>query len=162
MFLGETSEEAREDWGGGPQHLRVASANVCTLSHAEAGFDESGPGLCQTGRMAVLQEAFFERQIVLAGIQESRMRCTGVIRGRRYAAYVATAAQRGTHGVQLWVRNDLAKNVVASEALSPRALRLTLRMEQWRGAYMSLSCMPPLKQKSITTRRSSGICCMSS
>ena len=79
--------------------------------------------------MGILQEEFYQRDLAFVGIQETRMRCTGVIRGNRYSAYSSAATPRGTHGVQLWVRNDFVSKVVAADSLSPRAIRVTLLMD---------------------------------
>ena len=85
----------------------VATFNVLSLISADievpTASPEAGSGLYgATGRIALLEAALHERQVFLAGIQESRTPA-GSVHGARYVRYCSGCNSRRCYGTELWV-----------------------------------------------------------
>ena len=91
--------------GAGP--LRVATANVCTLSpmklngkkNAAATVQNncahSNLGLLQAGRSSIIERMLFEADLAIIGVQECRLPSSGRRVGDKYVMFMSGADEKG-------------------------------------------------------------------
>ena len=97
--------------------LRAVTANVNTLAD-KPGYKR---GDQVRGRAQLLEMAFDNEGIVVAGIQESRAQIDQTIAGTIYDMFAAGADETGNYGTQIWVKRG---GPVKQESFMPRSPRL--------------------------------------
>lgn len=83
-------------------------------------------GVLSRGRAEVLETLFFEEQLDVVTIQESRVRSPCVREGPFYIMHSAAATLAGLYGNQFWIRRDAGILVLSVVANHPRAMAVHL------------------------------------
>ena len=108
--------------------LRVATANVNTLSPSESRGGPFSESLLGSARAAFLERAFSEHCLDIVGVQEGRTQVSQVKSGSEYRMFISGATPQGWYGSQVWVRHELNARALSSSAPHPRIMSVHLRI----------------------------------
>ena len=102
--------------------MRCATANVLSCCPGDLR-RIVGDGMRCTGRMAVLDRAFFSAGLGVGGVQEGRLSTQQQLRSEHYTIFVSPATKSGQLGVQLWIEHKLAAVMKPTvDVVSPRLI----------------------------------------